>query len=87
MPEDQQPVTRGDLHAELAMMKAEILDSVQENLATMKGEFLDSVQEMVRDAQTELLRGFARYSESEVIRRRKVEADVSNIDTSTSTRL
>ena len=55
MEEDRQPVTRSEFQAELATQKAEILEAVQE---------------MVRDAQTELLRGFARYSESEVIRLR-----------------
>ena len=36
--------------------------------------------EKVRDMQTELLRGFAAFSEGQNIRLRKVEADQSNLD-------
>ena len=43
--------------------------------------------EKMRDMQTELLRGFASFSESQTIRLRKVEADQSNLDAALSGRV
>lgn len=40
----------------------------------------------MRDVQTELLRGFAAFSEGQTIRLRRVEADQSNLDASLSGR-
>jgi hypothetical protein len=53
----------------------------------MEARMMDRVQEIVRDAQTEILRGFERYSRSQDIRMRKMEADVSNLNTSESLRI
>jgi hypothetical protein len=50
-------------------------------------EILERTQEMVRDAQTELLRGFASFAESQQIRMSKMTADISNIDASTNLRM
>jgi hypothetical protein len=55
--------------------------------ARMEARMMDRVQEIVRDAQTEILRGFERYSRSQDIRMRKMEADVSNLNTSESLRI
>jgi len=41
----------------------------------------------MRDMQTELLRGFAAFSEGQTIRLRKVEADQSNLDAALSGRV
>jgi hypothetical protein len=49
-------------------------------------ELKDSVVEQMRDMQTELLRGFAAFSEGQTIRLRKVEADQSNLDAALSGR-
>lgn len=43
--------------------------------------------EKMRDMQTELLRGFAAFSEGQTIRVRKVEADQSNLDAALSGRV
>src|SRR5271170_1879057 len=47
----------------------------------------EDLGEMVRDAQTEILRGFVAFQNSNVPRMRKMEADLSNINASTSQRL
>jgi hypothetical protein len=44
----------------------------------------DTLVETMRDMQTELLRAFADYSGAHNIRFRKMEADLSNVNTSTS---
>ena len=56
-------------------------------LAAAEEGILERTQEMVRDAQTELLRGFVAYSERENIQLRKLRADVSNVDASTEERM
>ena len=48
---------------------------------------LERTQEMVRDAQTEVLRGFDRYQTGIQIRLRTLEADTSNLKTSQELRL
>jgi hypothetical protein len=47
----------------------------------------DRLVEKMRDMQTELLRGFAAFTEAQTIRLRKVEADQSNLDTALSGRV
>ncbi len=47
----------------------------------------DRLVEKMRDMQTELLRGFAAFSEAQTIRLRKVEADQSNLDAALSGRV
>lgn len=43
--------------------------------------------EKIRDSQTELLRGFEKFQTAQNIRMRKLEANLSNLDTSASLRL
>jgi hypothetical protein len=54
-------------------------------------QYLDQLEarltERMRDMQTELLRGFAAFSEGQTLRLRKVEADQSNLDTALSGRV
>jgi hypothetical protein len=53
--------------------------------------YLESMEtrlvEKMRDMQTELLRGFAAFSEAHTIRLRKVEVDQSNLDASMTGRM
>ena len=56
-------------------------------LEAMEQRMLERTQEMVRDAQTEVLRGFERYLAGVQIRLRTLEADASNIKTSQELRL
>ena len=51
------------------------------------GGFKDIVAELVRDAQTEILRGFDHFQTGLILRVRKAESDLSNINASTSLRL
>lgn len=50
-------------------------------------DFEARLTEAMRDMQTELLRGFAAFSEGQTIRLRKVEADQANLDAALSARV
>ena len=50
-------------------------------------ELTERLQEFVRDAQTELLRGFEAFAGGFDTRMRKVQADLSNVDASTDRRI
>jgi flagellar biosynthesis/type III secretory pathway protein FliH len=81
MPETNgnRPATQADLHAlENRLIKA---------IAGSQAEILEHMHEFVRDAQTELLRGFEAYSIGHNVRMRKLQADLSNVDASTDQRL
>ena len=45
----------------------------------LEQRLMDRVQEVVRDAQTEILRGFAAYAQSNELRMRRVEAGMLNL--------
>jgi hypothetical protein len=47
----------------------------------------EHLTEKMRDMQTELLRGFASFSQNQTIRLRKVEVDQSNLDAALSGRV
>jgi hypothetical protein len=47
----------------------------------------DQLIKAMRDMQSEILRGFAAFSEGQTIRLRKVEADQSNLDAALSARV
>lgn len=84
MPESNEPpITKQDLME----MKAGISQDLIEMEARLEQRLLDRVQEMVRDAQTEILRGFERFSRAQDIRLRKIEADYSNLNTSETIRI
>ncbi len=59
------------------------LQSVDAHLKDMESRLV----EKIRDAQTELLRGFEKFQTANNIRMRKLEANVSNLDTSATMRL
>ncbi|MBV8807033.1 MAG: hypothetical protein JO033_00035 [Acidobacteriaceae bacterium] len=60
---------------------------LRQYLEAMEGRILDRTQEMVRDAQTEILRGFERYQAGVQIRLRSLEAETSNLKTAQEMRL
>lgn len=68
-------------------MDAELKSYLEAMEQRMIAHILDRTQEMVRDAQTEVLRGFERYQANIQIRLRTLEADTSNIKTSQDLRL
>ena len=69
---DDSPLTKGDFDAAIQALENRLR------------EYID---ERTHDAETRLLRGFADYNDSAGIRFRKLEADTSNIDASTTQRL
>jgi hypothetical protein len=68
-------------------MNSELKSYLEAMEQRMIGRILQRTQEMVRDAQTEVLRGFNRYQNAVQIRLRTLEADTSNIKTSQDLRL
>jgi hypothetical protein len=67
----------------IAKTKTEML----ETLAQTKTEILEKTQEQVRDAQTELLRGFEAFIKGRDVQFRKLRADFSNLDAATDLRI
>lgn len=67
------------------------LEAMESQLSThfdkRLGKLEERLTEKMRDMQTELLRGFAAFSEGQTIRVRKVEADQSNLDAALSGRV
>lgn len=57
------------------------------DLAGAVKELREYIDERTRDLQTELLRAFVDYNSSAGIRFQKLEADTTNIDSSTTKRL
>jgi hypothetical protein len=67
---------------------------LKQHLEAMEARFDEKVEkleehltEKMGDMQTELLRGFAAFSEGQTIRLRKVEVDQSNLDSALSGRV
>ena len=63
------------------------IQKVEESFTARIRESEERMTEKMRDMQTELLRGFAAFSESQTIRLRKTEADQSNLDAAISGRV
>lgn len=63
------------------------LEAMEGRLNTKIEGLENGLVEKMRDMQTELLRGFAAFSEGQTIRLRKVEVDQSNLDAALSGRL
>jgi hypothetical protein len=61
--------------------------ATKKDLLDLETRLKESVAELVRDAQTEILRGFDHFQTGIVIRLRKAESDISNINASTALRL
>ena len=80
---DTGAITKADLSAAIRELK-EYVDGLIRASDTSIREYID---ERTHDAETRLLRGFADYNAAVNVRFRKLEADTSNIDTSTTQRL
>ena len=63
------------------------LEAMEGRLNTKFEGLENGLVERMRDMQTELLRGFAAFSEGQTFRVRKVEADQSNLDAALSGRV
>lgn len=77
------PATLADLNELERRLKTELKAELEANSNALR----DALIEKMRDMQTELLRGFATIATSQEIRFRKLEADTSNINHSTTQRL
>jgi len=85
------PITKKDLLDLEARLEAKIdakmdakIDGLEKRLVST---LTDVIEEKVRDAQTEILRGFERFQTGLNIRIRKTESDITNINASTTLRL
>ena len=76
-----------ELKQYLESMEARIDQRFDAKLETKLDAMEHRLVEKMRDMQTELLRGFASFSETQTIRLRKVEADQSNLDAALSGRV
>lgn len=72
-----------DLKEYLEAMEGRLNEHVTTKLEGLE----NGLAEALRDTQTELLRGFAAFSEGQTIRLRKVEVDQSNLDAALSGRV
>jgi hypothetical protein len=86
-----QPVTRNELREELRALEERLEERLIQTftslIAQTKTEILEKTQEQVRDAQTELLRGFEVFLKSQNVQFRKLKADQSNLDAATDLRI
>ncbi|HZQ53978.1 MAG TPA: hypothetical protein VFB14_17380 [Bryobacteraceae bacterium] len=76
---DNTPATRAHLNA--------LEERLVERIGNLETHLLEYIDERTHDAETRLLRAFSGYNNSANIRFRKLEADSSNIDVSTTQRL
>jgi hypothetical protein len=76
-----------ELKQHLEAMEARLTRGTQTQLETLETRLEARLTEAMRDMQTELLRGFAAFSQGQTIRLRKVEADQSNLDAALSGRV
>jgi hypothetical protein len=61
--------------------------ATKKDLDSLEARLTENLTEAMRGMQTELLRGFAAFTEGQTIRLRKVEADQSNLDAALSGRV
>jgi hypothetical protein len=88
--EDRADGRMAKMEAGMAKMEARIDGRMAAMEAGFDGRMAameEHLTEKMRDMQTELLRGFASFSEVHTIRLRKVEADQSNLDAALSGRV
>jgi hypothetical protein len=60
---------------------------IDERTRTLRDDIREYVDERWHDAETRIVRAFGAYQESAGVRMRKIEADVSNINASTTQQL
>lgn len=76
---DNDPITKKDL----LELEERLESKVDAKLQALKVE----IMEAIRDAQTEVLRGFHGFQTGWTLRLRKIEADQSNLNTASTERL
>jgi hypothetical protein len=68
-------------------LRDDIREYIDERTRTLRDEIREYVDERTHDAETRIVRAFGAYQESAGVRMRKIEADVSNINSSTTQQL
>ena len=76
-----------DLKQYLEAMEGRLNEHFTARLQGLENGLGGRLVEKMRDMQTELLRGFAAFSEGQTIRLREVEVDQSNLDAALSGRV
>jgi hypothetical protein len=84
---DNELVTKKDLEAFGKEFEAKLDAKLEAKLTEKLGGLKDELTEAIRDAQSEILRGFHAFQTGWNLRLGKLEADHTNLDTATVGRL
>jgi hypothetical protein len=76
-----------DLKKFLEAMEQRLREHLDERTRNLRDDIREYVDERSHDAETHIVRAFDAYQESAGMRMRKIEADVSNINASTTQQL
>ncbi|MGB8888171.1 MAG: hypothetical protein WCC87_15670 [Candidatus Korobacteraceae bacterium] len=76
-----------DLHEHVDERTRDLHEYIDERTRTLRDDIREYVDERTHDAETRIVRAFGAYQESAGVRMRKIEADVSNINASTTQQL
>jgi hypothetical protein len=68
-------------------LRDDIREYIDERTRNLRDDIREYVDERSHDAETRIVRAFGAYQESAGVRMRKIEADVSNINSSTTQQL
>jgi len=76
-----------DLLEYLGGMEKRQREYIDERMQGLENRLREYIDERTHDSETRIVRAFGAYQESAGVRMRKIEADVSNINSSTSQQL
>jgi flagellar biosynthesis/type III secretory pathway protein FliH len=76
-----------DLLRYLEGMEKRQREYMDERMLGLENRLREYIDERTHDSETRIVRAFGAYQESSSVRMRKIEADVSNINSSTSQQL
>jgi len=76
-----------DLLRYLEGMEKRLREHIDERMQQVEEHLREYIDERTHDSETRIVRAFGAYQESAGVRMRKIEADVSNINASTSQQL
>src|SRR5271166_5473833 len=74
----------GDLKLFLEGMEHQLREYIDERTHEAESRLREYIDERTHDAETRIVRAFGAYQETAAVRFRKIEADVSNINASTT---
>ena len=73
-----------DLLRHLEGMEKRLREYIDERTLGLENRLREYIDERTHDSETRIVRAFGAYQESASVRMRKIEADVSNVNASTS---